>query len=306
MKVLVVGAGAVGGYFGGRLLEKGVDVTFLVREKRRKQLQMHGLQIESVHGNASFHPQTVVAGETAGPFDLILLSTKAYHLTNALNDFRPYVTDETAIMPLLNGILHFGVLAEEFGEEKVIGGLCFIESTLDQDGKIIQTSPFHELVFGERSGEKTERILALAESFSGTKAKIRLSDQINRELWQKYLFISTMSGITTLMRAPIGPIREQQSGKETLQRLLVEIISVMRRVNAPLVDEIESVLSKQIDGLGYDMKSSMLRDMEKSQLVEADHLHGFLLEIARKEQLTVPVLETIYANLKIYEQQLAQ
>ncbi|MGG5252322.1 2-dehydropantoate 2-reductase [Neobacillus sp. SM06] len=302
MRVLVVGAGAVGGYFGGRLSEKGVDVTFLVRERRRKQLEEQGLQINSVHGDASFRPKTIVAGEEAEPFDLILLSTKAYHLQNAIADFRPYVSERTAIMPLLNGILHFGILAEEFGEEKVLGGLCFIEATLGEKGEIIQTSPIHDLVFGERSGEKSERILKIAESFSGANANFRLSDNINRDLWQKYLFISTMSGITTLMRAPIGPIREQPNGRETVQHLLHEIITVMKAVDAPLVDHVAEALMKQIDGLGFEMKSSMQRDMEKQLPVEADHLHGFLFQIARKEQIATPVLEAVYANLKIYQQ----
>lgn len=304
MRILVVGAGAIGGYFGGRLVEKGIDVTFLVREKRREQLQEHGLQINSVHGNASFQPKTIFSGESAEPFDLIILTTKAYHLKGAIKDFREYVTDGTVIMPLLNGILHFGILAEEFGEEKVIGGLCFIESTLGENGEIIQTSPVHDLVFGERSGEKTERIVKIAEAFSGANANFRLSDNINRDLWQKYLFISTMSGITTLMRSPIGPIREQPSGRETVSRLLKEITAVMKSVDAPLAGNIEEIQMKQIDGLGYEMKSSMQRDMEKRLPVEADHLQGFLLEIAGKEQMAVPVLEAVYANLKIYEQQL--
>ena len=302
MRVLVVGAGAVGGYFGGRMLENGVDVTFLVREKRREQLQRHGLQLESIHGNVVLQPKTILAGEEAGTFDLILLSTKAYHLKTAMNDFRPYVTEGTVILPLLNGILHFGELAEAFGEEKVIGGLCFIESTLDEDGKILQTSSFHELVFGERSGERTERILKIAEAFQGAVGDFRLSDHINQELWQKYLFIATMSGITTLMRSPIGPIRENPSGRETLQRLLKEIIAVMRSVDAPLDGEIENLQLAKIEGLGFGMKSSMQRDMEKGVLVEADHLHGFLLEIAEKERIALPIVEAVYGNLKIYEQ----
>lgn len=306
MRVLVVGAGAVGGYFGGRLLENGTDVTFLVREKRQAQIQEYGLKIDSVHGDAFFHPKTIVSGEEAEPFDLILLSTKAYHLNGAIADFRQYVTESTVIMPLLNGILHFGILAEEFGEEKVIGGLCFVESTLGQNGEIIQTSPTHDLVFGERSGEKTERILKIAESFKGANANFRLSEDINRDLWQKYLFISTMSGITTLMRSPIGPIREQKSGRGTISRLLKEIIAVMKRADAPLVANAEEVVMKQMDGLGFEMKSSMQRDMEKSLPVEADHLHRFLLELAGKEQISAPVLEAIYANLKIYEQQLGE
>ena len=303
MNILIVGAGAVGGYFGGRLLEKGVDVTFLVREGRKKQLDETGLMIESVHGNVSLTPKTIIAGEEAGTFDVILLSTKAYHLKGALESFRQYVGKDTVILPLLNGILHINNLVDVFGENQVIGGLCFIETTLDHEGKVIQTSPKHDIVFGELSGEKSERILKIEAAFNGTKTGYRLSDNINQDLWQKYLFISTLSGITTLMKAPIGPIREVASGRATITQLLKEIITVMKRMDAPLADDIERIQLSQIDSLDYSMKSSMQRDMEKLLPVEADHLHGYLLEVARREAISIPVLEAIYANLKIYEQQ---
>ncbi|MFK9091089.1 ketopantoate reductase family protein [Bacillus salipaludis] len=305
MKVLVVGAGAVGGYFGGRLLEKGIDVTFLVREGRRKQLEETGLVIESIHGNVTLSPKTILAGEETSPFDLIILSTKAYHLEGAIESFRQYVSKETAILPLLNGMLHFDKLAVQFGEERVIGGLCFIESTLDMDGRVIQTSPKHDLVFGERSGERTERIVKIEEAFNGTKIGYRLSDNINQDLWNKYLFISTMSGITTLMRSPIGPIREELNGRVAIVKLLEEIVAVMKRVGAPLPENIPTLQMIQIDSLAYPMKSSMQRDMEKLFQVEADHLHGYLVEIAKKEMISAPVLEVVYANLKVYEKQLS-
>jgi 2-dehydropantoate 2-reductase len=304
MRVLVVGAGAIGGYFGGRLLENSVDVTFLVRERRRKQLEEHGLVIESVNGNVSFVPKTIVTGEKAEHFDVVMLSTKAYHLDRAIEDIRPYVTEGTVILPLLNGISHIYQLAAEFGEEHIIGGLCSIESTLDDKGKVIQSSPLNNLVFGELSGEKSERIMKIEEIFNGTKVNYKLSENVNQDLWHKYSFISTMAGITTLMRSSIGPIRDEESGKETIKSLLKEITSVMKQINAPIADNIQTVQLNQIDGLGYTMKSSMQRDMEKLMPVEADHIQGYLLQIARKEKIQVPILEAVYANLKVYERQL--
>jgi 2-dehydropantoate 2-reductase len=305
MKILVVGAGAVGGYFGGRLLEKGEDVTFLVREGRRKQLEETGLVIESINGNVTLTPKMIVAGEEAESFDVILLSTKAYHLEGAIGSFRQYVGEETIILPLLNGILHMEKLIEEFGEERVIGGLCFLESTLDAKGRVIQSSPVHNLVFGERTGERTERILKMADVFSGTKANFRLSKNINLDQWHKYLFISTLSGITTLLRAPIGPIREETNGRATLLQLTKELVGIMKQIDAPIVEDIETIQMTQIDGLGYSMKSSMQRDMEKLLPVEADHLHGYLLEIAGRQEISVPILAAVYGNLKVYEKQLA-
>lgn len=303
MRILVVGAGAVGGYFGGRLLEKGEDITFLVRENRRKQLEENGLQIESIHGNVTLQPKTIESGEEAGPFDVIILSTKQYHLEGALHSIEPYVGDETMILPLLNGFSHVDVIKSKFNPQNVIGGLCFIESTLDTDGKIIQTSPSHSALFGEFSGERTERIEKLANALSGTKTTIKLSNNINREMWHKYMYITGFSGITTLMRAPIGPIREEQNGQKLILNLYKEIGSVMRAIGAPIDDDIEEKHLKTTNLMTYTMKSSMQRDMEKGVDVEADQLQGYLYKIAQEKGIETPLLELIYSNLKVYQTQ---
>jgi 2-dehydropantoate 2-reductase len=301
MRILVVGAGAIGGYFGGRLMEKGEDVTFLVREKRKIQLEENGLNIESIHGDIHLKPRILLSGEITGDFDVILLSTKSYQLQSAIVDIRPYVSDHTMILPLLNGISHIEELIGNFGEEKILGGLCFIESTLDDHGKVIQTSPAHDFVFGEISGEKTERIFALQETFAGTKADFRLSENIEQEMWHKYLFITTLSGVTSLFRSPIGPIRDQVYGRKKTHSLLQEVSSIMRRIQAPLADNAEEVQLNKLMQLSYQMKSSLQRDMEKRVPTEAEHLFGYLIQLARKTDLATPILDAVYANLKIYE-----
>ncbi|MGG0716890.1 ketopantoate reductase family protein [Robertmurraya massiliosenegalensis] len=301
MKILVVGAGAVGGYFGGRLLEKGEDVTFLVREKRKKQLEEKGLKIHSVHGDMHLQPKLIVSGEKSVPFDVIILSTKAYHLNEVIKDIRPFVEKGTMVLPLLNGISHLELLINEFGEEQVIGGLCFIESTLDGNGAVVQTSPIHNLVFGERSGIETERIVQLTKSFADTKANFIYSGEIMKEMWQKYLFISCLSGATTLMRSPIGPIRETKSGFTAIEGIVTEVVTVMEKTGAPITKEnIQPQLAK-IKEMGYEMKSSMQRDMEKGMQTEADHFFLYLLKKAQAENIKTPYLELIYANLKVYE-----
>ena len=305
MKILIVGAGAIGGYFGGRLLEKGEDVTFLVREKRQQLLRSNGLVVESIHGDMRFaEPKTILAGENTEPYDVILVSTKSYHLDGAVESIQPYVGNETMVLPLLNGIAHLDVLTEAFGAEKVIGGLCFIETTLTQDGKIVQTSPIHDLVFGERNGEKTERILQLEEAFSGTKASFRLSEKIEQEMWHKYLFITSLSGITSLFRSPIGPIRDQEHGWKTIESLVHETAEIMDKIDAPLAAGAMDGILGRMKEIGHGMKSSLQRDMEKSLLTEADHLFGYLLEKAEQSGLTAPILSAIYANVKIYESEL--
>ena len=301
MKILVVGAGAIGGYFGGRLAEKGEDVTFLVRENRKKQLTKTGLKIKSVNGDVELSPQLLIAGETEEKFDVVLVSTKSYQLTAAMEDIQLHIKEDGIILPLLNGVSHMDELIEAFGEEKVIGGLCFIESTLNENGVIVQTSPIHQLVFGERTGEETTRIKRLKSIFEDTKADFILSEDINQDMWHKYVFITAMSGLTSLMESPIGPIRNLESGQRVILEFLNEISLIMKKIDAPIKDDIVDIQYKRINEMNESMKSSMQRDMEKSMPLETEHLQGYLLGKAREHNLEVPILDTIYTKLALYE-----
>ena len=301
MKILVVGAGAIGGYFGGRLAEKGEDVTFLVRENRKKQLAKTGLKINSANGDFEISPRLLIAGESEEKFDVVMVSTKSYQLTAAIDDIRLHLKEEGIILPLLNGISHMDLLIEAFGEDRVIGGLCFIESTLNENGVIVQTSPIHQLVYGERTGERTPRIKVLKAIFEDTKADFVLSNDINQDMWHKYLFITAMSGLTSLMGSPIGPIRNLESGQRVILDFLNEISDIMKKINAPIKDDIANIQYKRINEMNEGMKSSMQRDMEKSMPIEAEHLQGYLLEKAKENNLSVPILDTIYTKLVLYE-----
>lgn len=301
MRVLVIGAGAVGGYFGSRLLEKGVDVTFFVREARRKLLEQKGLFVRSVAGNIKLVANTLVSGEEARPFDVILFATKAYHLEDVINSIKPYASEETTIIPLLNGISHLERLQEEFGKKRVIGGLCFIESTLNDDGEIIHTSKVHELRFGELNGSATERIQKIDTLFSGTKAKFTCSERIIADMWEKYLFITTLSGITTLMRSSIGAIRHNEYGMNLIKRLFLEVETIMRATGAPLDEQIVAKHMKTIEKMHDSMKSSMLRDIERAAMIEVDHLQGHLLRLAKRHEVDSPLLKLIYHHLQVYE-----
>jgi 2-dehydropantoate 2-reductase len=304
MRFLVVGAGAVGGYFGGRLVQKGEDVTFLVRPNRRKQLQERGLVIDSVHGGFQSQVKTLISGETDGQFDVILLSVKAYFLESAIEDMRPYVTERTLVLPLLNGYAHYAVLKEAFGAEKVLGGLCFLETTLNAQGDIIQTSPRHDVVFGEWNGGLSERAQAVYERMKDAAFNLVLSDQVQKDIWQKHIFISSLSALTTLMHAPIGPILEAPHGKELAERLVEEIVTIAKLAGAPVPEDIAARTMKTIYSLTYGMKSSMQRDMEKGLAVETDHLHGALLRLAEQKGRAAcefPILTSAHTHLKIYE-----
>ncbi|MFC7440095.1 ketopantoate reductase family protein [Laceyella putida] len=301
MRVLVIGAGAVGGYYGGRLAEKGEDVTFLVRKRRKEQLDRHGLVIKSVNGDARLKVQTLLAGQDAPSFDLILLSVKAYHLEQTLRDLAPYVGEKTTILPLLNGIKHIKLLQERFGSDKILGGLCFIESTLNAQGEVEQYSQAHDLVFGELDGKVSDRVKAIAALFEHAKCHARPSEQISVEMWKKYIFISAMSGMTCLMNSSIGPIFESPCGKETYRGLLDEIISIARHYEPSISPDLSSLILASLESLSPNMKSSMLRDMEKGEPVETDHFHGALLQLAPKDA-KLPLLKAVYSALSIYQE----
>ena len=205
MKILVVGAGAVGGYFGGRLMQAGRDVTFLVRPRRAVELAKNGLSIRSSVGD--FHrpsPPTVLQEDLAQPFDLVALSCKAFDLEGAMASFAKAVGPATAILPLLNGMRHIDRLVERFGAERVLGGQCAISTTLGADGAILHLNDWHALSFGEIDGSRSPRIETIAAALLNAGFDARLSNQILQEMWEKWVFIATAAGITCLMRASVG------------------------------------------------------------------------------------------------------
>ncbi|AXF57830.1 ketopantoate reductase family protein [Salicibibacter kimchii] len=301
LKFLIVGAGAVGGYFGGRLLEAGEDVTFLVRPKRRKQLEKTGLVLKSVKGDATLDPPLIEKRET-GIFDVILLSTKAYQLDNVLPELTGFMHKETVILPLLNGMEHLETLDRYFNKDVVLGGLCFIESTLTNEGHILHTSSGHRLTVGERNGEMSERVKRIAASFDKTNADVRTSIHISEEMWRKYLFIATLSGITTLFNGPVGPIRDSDEGRAFTHQLIDEIVTVIRHTGEPIGNDFADKAWRQVMKLSDETKASMQKDKEKGLPVEADHIPGYLLRLAEVNECFTPFLQAIYANLKVYDQ----
>jgi 2-dehydropantoate 2-reductase len=196
MRILIIGAGATGGYFGGRLLESGQDVTFLVRAGRAAQLSKHGLVIRSSMGDAVLPaPVTVQAGDVGGPYDLILLSCKAYHLPQVMEDMAPAVGPHTAILPVLNGMRHLDLLDACFGAERVLGGQCVIAATLDAEGVVRHLNQSHGLTFGERNGSRSDRVERIAKAMSQARFDSRLSTTILQDMWDKWVFLASLAGI---------------------------------------------------------------------------------------------------------------
>lgn len=301
MRTLVIGAGATGGYFGGRLLEAGEDVTFLVREKRAVQLAEHGLVIRSSLGDATLpNPPTVQAGDLRGAYDLILLSCKAYHLPQVIDDMAPAVGPDTAILPVLNGMRHLDLLDARFGAQHVLGGQCVIAATLDAQGVVRHLNQSHGVTFGERDGSRSERVERILASMSKATFEPRLSPHILQDMWDKWVFLASLAGITCLMRAPVGDIMAAPGGEQATLQLLDDCRSVADHNGyAPgeaVLARARGVLTEQ----GSALSASMMRDLEQGGQIEADHVIGDLL--ARSDAShALPMLRTAYAHLKAYE-----
>jgi 2-dehydropantoate 2-reductase len=301
MRILVVGAGAIGGYFGGRLLEAGRDVTFLVRPRRQAQLAKTGLVIKSRFGDAAIaSPPTVTADALRAPFDLILLSCKAYDLQSAADSFAPAVGANTAILPLLNGMAHIDYLGEHFGKDAVLGGQCVISVTLDGDGHILHLNDFHAVSFGEQSGAPSPRAQAIASACTGAKFEARLSTAIMQEMWEKWVLISAMAGISCLMRAMVGDI--MAAGAGGLTNALLDECAAIATAQGFAPSEAHMARSRaMLTAPGSILAASMLRDIERGAPIEADHIIGDLIRRGGNEPRDFPLLRIAYAHLRAYE-----
>jgi 2-dehydropantoate 2-reductase len=304
MRVLVVGAGAIGGYFGGRLLQAGQDMTFLVRPRRAAELASAGLVIKSPHGDVTLkNPPTVQADVLKDTFDVVLLSCKAFDLDDAIRSFAPAVGQQTSIIPLLNGMGHLDVLDKRFGPARVLGGLCAIAATLNEKREVVQLQPMQSLTFGERDGGMSERSGAIAEVFRAGNFNATASANVMQDMWEKWVFLAALAAATCLMRASVGNILAAPGGKDFLLGILDECKAVAGAEGyaprAPFVERTLGMLTME----GSPMTASMFRDIQAGLPVEADHVIGDLIARGDAAKVPVPRLRTAYTHLKAYERQ---
>ena len=304
MRILVVGAGAIGGYFGGRMLQAGRDVTFLVRPKRAAELAGAGLVIRSPNGDVTLkNPPTVQADGLSEKFDVVLLSCKAFDLDDAIKSFAPAVGPQTSIIPLLNGMLHLDVLDAKFGRERVLGGLCAIAATLNEAREVVQLNPMQSLNFGERDGELSERVRAIADVMAGGITGLVASTNIVQEMWEKWVFLASLAASTCLMRASVGHILAAPGGRDFVLGVLDECSEVAgaggHAPSGPFFQRTRGMLTAE----GSQMTASMFRDIKAGARVEADHVIGDLIARGDTAKMPVPRLRIAYTHLKAYEKQ---
>ncbi len=301
MRLLVVGAGSTGGYFGGRLAQAGRDVTFLVRPARAQQLRDTGLRIASPHGNATLHSQVVTADALQHPYDAVLLTVKGFQLDAALTDLAPAVGPETMILPVLNGMRHMDVLADRFDPHNVIGCALKVATALEDDGRIVQLTPLQDLAYGELNGWKTTRIQALDEFMQGAGFDARLSDAILREMWEKWILLASVGAITCLMRGTIGEVEASPGGVAFALQLLDEVVAIVREVGTPPSDGFLNATRQQLTAKDSPFASSMYRDLQRGRPIEVEAIIGDLLRRGVAAGLSAPLLAAAYTHLALYQ-----
>jgi 2-dehydropantoate 2-reductase len=306
VRILVLGAGAVGGYFGGRLAEAGGDVTFLVRERRAAELAADGLVIKSPCGDAAVRVKTVRAGEVRATYDIVLLACKAYDLDSAVESIAPAVGTESAVLPILNGLNHLEKLDRRFGAARVLGGLAQIAATIGAGGSIEQLSKLHRIIFGERDGRRSERVAVLAALMKQANFDSALSDAILLEMWEKFVLLATLAGMTCLMRASVGAIAATSEGEALTREFLAECAAVATAAGqpprVPFLERARALLTER----GSTFTASMLRDIERGGPTEGDHILGDLLRRAGALGVATPLLRTAACHVEAYEARRAE
>ncbi len=301
MKILVLGAGGIGGYFGGRLAAAGADVTFLVRPRRAGQLAQNGLIIKSPAGDMQLPVTTVLAEALKPLYDLTIVACKAYDLDAAIASLTAAVGPHTAILPVLNGLRHIDMLSESFGAARVLGGLAQIAVTLTPEGEIHHLGNFDVLAFGERSGGHSPRCKVFAQICAEAKFTSRLSENINLELWEKFVFLATLAGMTCLMRASVGAIMRAEDGETLMRDMLGECRKVAAASGHPPRADVMARYLGLLTERGSGFTASMLRDIERGAPIEGEHIVGDMLRRGKALGLVTPLLRTALCSLQTYE-----
>lgn len=302
MKILVVGAGALGGYYGTRLQQAHRDVTFLLRDKRIAQLKKtKGLHVQSAHGNITLSDiKYLTKDQITEPFDLIIVSCKAYSLQNCINDFARAVGENTLILPILNGIKHIDALSQRFGKQHILGGLAIISATLDAEGNVIHLNKNHDLTFGELDGQNTSRIQAITQTLKNAGFNANYSPNIMQAMWNKWIMIATAAGATSLFRAAICDI-VNADGTPYITQLLDECISIAGDYGYPPDQETSATLHKNLTSPENQLMASMLKDIEKGYEIESDAIiDDFIRRASPEQHKKLIMLHLVNTHLKTY------
>ena len=301
MRILIAGAGAVGGYFGGRLVQSGADITFLVRERRARQLEKSGLVIRSSFGDFVSQVPFIRWTDPCDAFDVAILCCKAFDLVETAKVIKPRLTSNGIVLPLLNGIAHLQYLDVQLPAATIVGGTCHMGVTLNSEGDVIHLNPLHSLTYGARTASRQQACELLAEIFQRVSFPVKRSDHIEQDMWQKWMFLTTLASVTCLMRNNIGAIAATQQGIETIQSLFNETCSIATAEGfAPSPAFMQEAIMQLTDPASQ-MTSSMLRDLEKGSAIEADHIVADMIRRGQRHGIPTPLLNVALTHLLVYE-----
>ena len=302
MKFLILGAGAIGGYVGGRLTEAGRDVTFLVRDARRKQLARDGLRLESTYGDFEGPVKAIGADDLTPDYDLILLTCKAYDLDDAIATIAPGVGPDTMVFPILNGLGHIQTMNDHLGADHVLAGTVKISAARQADGSIKHMNDWRWLNFGEQAGGISDRVTALRDALDGATGLEPVAlENAMQEMWEKMVHLTTAAGMTALMRANVGQIVRTEEGASLFQHFLETTAEIAKRSGHPPSDAFMTNYRALVADPDSKYVTSMLRDIEAGNRSEGEHILGRLLNTAREVGIDDPLLATAYASVKAYE-----
>lgn len=299
MRILIVGAGATGGYFGARLAQAGRDVTFLVRERRFRQLSENGLVLRTPQGVEKLQPQLAQAGSLGGPYDLIILTVKSFALAQAIEDIAPAVGEQTLIMPILNGMRHFDTLRDRFGD-KVIGGLVKINATLGEQGEVVRMTSLHQIYYGALDGHNDARLQRVDEALRAASVDTIFSDNIIGELWEKWLLLSTLGAFCCLARGDTQQALSAEGGEALLRGLFSEVLATITADGYQPRPAVTAKILELLSNPATPMTSSMYRDLSQGFDIEAEQIIGDLVKRAARNGVSVPLLNAVNVNLQVY------
>ena len=301
MRIAVMGSGGVGGYFGGRLAASGEDVTFIARGAHLDAIRQRGLAITSALGDATIRPAKATDDPVEiGPVDLVIFTVKFYDSEHAADAIRPMAGPGTGVVTFQNGVDSTDVLARALGAEHVVGGVANIAAVIAEPGVIRHTGTMARVVFGELDGRTSGRVTALAEALQAAGVDHRLSDDVQRDIWDKMVLLSAFSGLTALMRLPIGPIREDAETRAMYREGLAEALAVARAARIALPDDLTEQKLVQTDALPYELKSSMLQDLERGRRLELPWLSGAIARMGKELGIKTPVHSFVATALKLH------
>jgi 2-dehydropantoate 2-reductase len=301
MRVAVMGAGAVGGYFGALLARGGADVTFIARGAHLEAMQRDGLRVERGGEVLELSPVHAVAEpDGIGPVDVAMVCVKLWDTETALRRMRPLIGPDTALVSFQNGVLKDSYLSAAYGDGPVIGGVAYIAATVSRPGVVVRTGPLERLVFGEFDGRLSSRVQTFHAACIAGGIGAEISRDIRRDIWEKFVFLVGLSATTTTMRVPLGPIRENPPARRFLLDVMREVVTVGRAHGVPLPDDYAEQRLAFVDGLSPDMTSSMHHDLERGRRLEVRWLSGGVVELGRAVGVETPLNRAVADILSVH------